>query len=66
MKYSDCPLAFWEYCVERRARINNQTAKSTFSLHGANAYTSITGKEGGIFNLCQYNWYNLCYYREHK
>ena len=39
MKDSNCPLAFWDYCVERRARINNLTAKDTFKLHGTNAPT---------------------------
>jgi hypothetical protein len=34
MKRSNCPLAFWDYCVERRARINNMTAKDNFKLHG--------------------------------
>ena len=42
------------------------TAKRTSTLHGANAYTSLTGKEGGISNLCQYKWYDWCYYREQK
>eukprot|EP00957_Ditylum_brightwellii_P074360 5649463-Ditylum_brightwellii.AAC.1 len=27
MKASNCPFAFWDYCVERRARINNLTPK---------------------------------------
>ena len=26
MKSSNCPLAFWDYCVEQRARINNLIA----------------------------------------
>ena len=34
MKEANCPLAFWDYCIERRARINNLTAKNVFSLHG--------------------------------
>jgi hypothetical protein len=34
MKDSNCPLAFWDYCVERRTRINNVTAKDIFKLHG--------------------------------
>ena len=66
MKKSDCPLSFWEYCVERPFRINKLTAKRNFSLHGANAYISLTGKEGDISNLCQYNWYDWCYYRDHR
>ena len=42
------------------------TAKSTFSLHWDNTYTSLTGREGYISNLYQYKWYNWCYYIEHK
>jgi hypothetical protein len=65
MKSSGCPLAFWDYCVERRARINNLTAKGTFTLHGSNAYTATTSTEGDISNLCQYDWYEWCYFRDH-
>jgi hypothetical protein len=66
MKDSDCPLAFWDYCVERRARINNMTAKDLFQLHGSNAHTALTGDEGDISNLCQFKWYEWCYFRDHK
>jgi hypothetical protein len=66
MKDSDCPLSFWDYCVERRARINNLTAKSLFQLHGTNAHTALLGVEGDISNLSQFKWYDWCYYREHK
>ena len=31
MKQSDCPLVFWDYCAERRARINNLTATNCSS-----------------------------------
>ena len=64
LKESNCPLAFWDYCIERKSRINNLTAKTMFSLHGSNAHTSLTGDEGDISNLCQYGWYDWCYYRE--
>ena len=66
MKESDSPLPFWDYCVEHRAQINNLTANVTFSLHRDNAFISLTGKEVDISNICQYKWYNWCYYREHK
>ena len=66
MKDSDCPLAFWDYCVERRARINNLTAKDLFSLHGTNPQTALNGEEGDISNICQYQWYDWCYFREQK
>ena len=48
------PLCFWDYCVERRARIINLTAKNAFKLHGSTPHTLTTGDEGNISNLCQY------------
>ena len=64
MKESDCPLALWDYCCERRARINNLTAKNLFQLHGTTAHTATLHEEGDISSLCRYNWYEWCYYRE--
>ena len=66
MKEANCPLAFWDYCIERRARINNLTAKNVFSLHGTSPYTALTGEEGDISNLCQYKSYDGCYQREER
>ena len=57
-------LCFWGYCVERRARINNLTAKNAFRLHGSTPHTLATGDEGDISNLCQYAWYEWCYFRD--
>ena len=51
MKESDYPLDVWDYCVERRSRIKNLISNSTFILHRANAYTLLTGKEGGFSNF---------------
>ena len=65
MKDSNCPLAFWDYCVERCARINNMTAKDTFNLHGSNAYTVLTSDEGDISSVCRFGWYEWCYYHDH-
>ena len=48
MRSSNSPLAFWDYCMERRARINKLTAKDLFSLHGSSAHTCLTGEEGGM------------------
>ena len=61
---SNSPLCFWDYCVDRRARINNLTAKDAFRLHGSTPHTITTGDEGDISNLCQYAWYEWCYFRE--
>lgn len=65
MKDSNCPLPFWDYCVERRARINNLTAKNLFQLHGTTPHQAVTGEQGDISNICQYAFYEFCYYREH-
>ena len=58
------PLGFWDYCAERRARINNLTAKSSFRLHGSTLHTLTTSDEGDISSLCQYGWYEWCYFRD--
>lgn len=64
MRESDSPMVLWDYCIERRARINNLTAKDSFKLHGGNAHTATTGEEGDISSLCMYKWYDWCYFRE--
>lgn len=66
LRDSNSPLAFWDYCCERRARINNLTARNLFQLEGRNAHFTVTGDEGDISNLCQFGWYDWVYYREHK
>ena len=66
MKSSDAPLALWDYCLERRARINNMTAKHLFSLHGSNTHTDLLHEEGDISNLCQFDFYEWGYSRDHK
>ena len=62
MKWSDCPISFGGYCVERCAKINNVTAKNLFKLPGYNAHTQLVGHEGEIYNLCQFKWYYWCYF----
>ena len=66
MRDSNSPLAFWDYCLDRRARINNMTAKTMFKLHGDNPHTALTNTEGDISNLSQYAWYDWCYFREKR
>ena len=34
-------------------------------LHGSNPHTVLTGDEGDISSLCQFGWYEWCYYRDH-
>ena len=66
MKEACSPLVLWDYCIERRVRINNMVAKDRFNLHGLNAHTTLTGEEADISNLCKYAWYEWCYFREQK
>jgi hypothetical protein len=64
MKDADCPLVFWDYCLERRARINNITAKDLFQLHGSNAHMETFHEVPDISNISRYGWYEWCYYHE--
>ena len=66
MKGSNCPLALWDYCAERRARINNLTARDLFQLDGNNAHFDVMGEEGDISNLCRFDWYEWCYFLDQK
>ena len=59
-------LKLGDYCVERRAAINNLTAKNLFQLHSGNAHSSVVGSEGDISNLCTFKWYDWCYFRDQK
>ena len=51
MKEADSPMQLWDYCLERRARINNLTATPLFSLHGQTPHFSVTAEEGDISNF---------------
>ena len=51
-------------CVERRVRINNLMAKDNFKLHGMTPHTATLAEEGDISSLCQFGWYEWCYYCE--
>jgi hypothetical protein len=52
------------YCIERRARIINLTAKSNFKLHGSNPHTLTLGEEGDILQPLSIWTVRWCYYRE--
>ena len=65
MHETNSPMILWDYCVERRARINNLTAKDNFKLHGTTPHTATMAEDGDISSLCQFDWYEWCYYREH-
>ena len=65
MRESNSPLPFWDYCLERRVRIYNVTARDYPMIRGTNPHTLVTGEEGDISNLCQFSWYEWAYFREH-
>ena len=64
MRESDSLMCLWDYCVERWARINNLTAKDNYKLHGMTPHTVTLAEEGEISSLCQFGWYEWCYYHE--
>ena len=50
-------------CMERQSRINNLTANTNmFQLHGSNVHTYTLVEEGDISNICQFQFYERCYY----
>ena len=59
------PMILWDYCIERQARIYNLMAKDNFKLHGTTLHTATMAEVGDISSLCQFGWYEWCYYREH-
>ena len=61
---SNSPLKFWDYCAERRAKIHNVTPKDLFQLNGQTPIAATLGIQGDISNICQFAWYDWCYYRE--
>ena len=65
MREANSPLPFWDYCLERRVRIDNLTARDYITVRGTNPYTATLGIEGDISSLGQYKWYEWCYFREH-
>ena len=61
---SNSPMKLWDYCAERRARIHNVTPRNLFQLNGSNPTTATFGTHPDISNICQFNWYDWCYFRE--
>ena len=66
LRQSDSPLVLWDYCLERRERIHNVTPKNLFQLNGNTPTVATFGVEGDISNICQFGWYDWCYYRENS
>ena len=62
----NCPLYLGDYCLERRVRINNLTAKELILLKGETPRTTIYGCEGDISTLSDFPWYEVVSYLDHK
>ena len=59
-----CPMKFWDYCAERRARIHNVIPRDLFQLDGNNPTTATFGVQADISNICHFDWFDWCYFRE--
>ena len=66
LRNSDCPLKLWYYCAQRRALIHSLTPKSLFQLEKLTPYEQQFGTPGDISNLCQFGWYEWCYFCEER
>ena len=54
-------MRLWDYCIERRARVNNLTAKDAFKQKGTNYHSATIGNTGDISNIYQFKWYEWVY-----
>ena len=61
LRESDAPMVLWDFCAERRMRINNLTACTLFQLQGQNPHLGKFGEEGDIYNVCKLKWYEWAY-----
>ena len=62
MREAQSPLVLWDYCAERRALIFSVTARDLFQLQGSNPHTATFGETADISNLCQFGWYEWCWF----
>ena len=61
---TNCPIRLWDYCAEHLARVNNATAKNLYQLGSTTPHHTIYHREPDISNICQFKFYDWCYYRE--
>ena len=64
MRKSHCPMVLWDYCAQWRALIHNLTPRNLFQLEKTTPHQMKFGVQGDISNLCRFDWYDWCYYRE--
>ena len=61
LRESHCPMVLWDYCAQRK---NNLTPKNLFAAEKQTPFELQFGVQGDISNLCNFAWYDWCYYRE--
>ena len=64
MQESYSPLILCDYCAKRGARINILTARNLFQLKVQNPTMATLGKEVDISNICNFQWFERCYFRD--
>ena len=57
-------MVFWDYCIERRATIENSSAKENYLLKGSVPHSMMTGELTDISNLCVFKWYEWVKFRK--
>ena len=61
---SNCPMLFWDYCIERRAKIINAVARDNSHLQGQVPEMKMTGQACDISHICEFEWYEWVKYRK--
>ena len=66
MHKANCPISLWDYCIERRVRVHNVTARNTLHLDNQNPHLITEGEPADISNLARYGFYEMVYYYDSK
>ena len=61
---NNCPMRLWDYCAECMEKIHKVTPRNVFQLNGNTPTVATHGAQGDISNMCQFGWYNWCYFQE--
>ena len=64
LRESHCPIVLWDYCAQYCALIHNLTPRSLFAMNKQTPHEYQFGIQGDMSNLCNFGWYNWCYYGE--
>lgn len=64
MHKAGSPMAFWCYCIERRAEIINSVARENVLLQGQVPHTKMTGRTRDISHVAEFGWWQWCIYRK--